>query len=330
MTGKRVMVLVALGAVLAVGALATAQPKPMHLRIAVHTQTLGAPDVIAIREGYFKQEGLEVEWRRFALGKEGRDAMIAGSLDINSTAPTPFLIGLDKGIPFTAIAVNSYFCGTNHVVVRKESDINTVAQLKGKKIGVPKGTITEYVLLARILPAHGLKTGDYEVASMPDAKDRIPSLIAKAIDAATLNDPFVAAGEHEGLIRSLENFCKYDPLPFMVTATNKIVKDNPEAVVAYLRGWLRAVKLLKDDPVKAATVYAEEQKSLGRDIPVAVLDKALRRMKWEPDLTAEMDRYLADQAKDLVAGTIEGRIKAVPDIAKAVNKELLRRASQGR
>jgi len=315
---------------LAVVTLAHAQAKPLKLRIAVHTQTVGAPDVIAIRQGYFKQEGLEVEWRRFALGKEGRDAMIAGALDINSTAPTPFLIGLDKAIPFTAIAVNSYFCGTNHVVVRKESDINTPAQLKGKKIGLPKGTITEYVLLSRLLPAYGLKAGDYEVASIPDAKDRMPSLIAKAIDAATLADPFVAAGEHEGLIRSIGDFCKYDPMPFMLTATNKIVKENPEAVVAYLRGWLRAVKLLKDKPVEAATVYADDQKSLGRDTPVAVLDQALRRMKWEPEITPVMERYLRDQAKDLVAGTIEGRIKAVPDIGKALNTELLRKASQGR
>jgi len=315
---------------LTITALAHAQAKPLHIRIAVHTQVMGAPDVIAIRQGYFKQEGLDVEWRRFALGKEGRDAMIAGALDINSTAPTPFLIGLDKGIPFTAIAVNSYFCGTNHVVVRKESDINTPAQLKGKKIGLPKGTITEYVLLARMLPAYGLKAGDYEVASIPDAKDRMPSLIAKAIDAATLADPFVAAGENEGLIRSIGDFCKYDPMPFMLTATQKIVKDNPDAVVAYLRGWLRAVKLLKDKPVEAATVYADDQKSLGRETPVAVLDKALRRMTWEPAITPELQRYLTDQAKDLVAGGGEGRIKAVPDIPKALNTELLRKASAGR
>jgi len=327
---RRGALLAAILLAVAVTALAHAQGKPLHIRIAVHTQVMGAPDVIAIRQGYFKQEGVDVEWRRFALGKEGRDAMIAGALDINSTAPTPFLIGLDKGIPFTAIAVNSYFCGTNHVVVRKESDINTPAQLKGKKIGLPKGTITEYVLLSRMLPAYGLKTGDYEVASIPDAKDRMPSLIARAIDAATLADPFVAAGENEGLIRSIGDFCKYDPMPFMLTATQKIVKDNPDAVVAYLRGWLRAVKLLKDRPVEAATVYADDQKSLGRDTPVAVLDKALRRMKWEPEITPALRSYLADQAKDLVAGAVEGRIKAVPDLPKALNTELLRKASAGR
>jgi hypothetical protein len=82
--------------------------------------------------------------------------------------------------------------------------------------------------------------------------------------------------------------------------------------------------------VEAATVYADDQKSLGRDTPVAVLDQALRRMKWEPEITPAMERYLSDQAKDLVAGTIEGRIKAVPDIGKALNTELLRKAAQGR
>ena len=318
----RVALLALVGLLVCVGSPAPAQA-PLKLRLGVHTQTVGAPDVIAIRQGYFKQEGLEVEWRRFVLGKDGRDAMIAGAIDINSTAPTPFLIGLDKGVPFTAIAVNSLFCGTNHIVVLKNADINSVAQLKGKTIGLPKGTITEHVFLTKMAPAHGLKPGDFKVANIPDAKDRIPSLVAKAVDAAALADPPGAVGEHEGIIRPLENFCKYDQLPFLVTATTKIVTERPEAVVAYLRGWLRAVRLLKEEPEKAAAIYAEEHKALGYEMPVAVLDKALRRLRWEPELTPEIDRYLAEQARDLVAG---GQLKAVPDIAKGESKDLLRKA----
>ena len=317
----RVLLLIGLFLVLG-GAPAPAQA-PLKLRLGVHTAVLGAPDVIAIRQGYFKQEGLEVDWRRFALGKDGRDAMIAGAIDVNATAPTPFLIGLEKGVPYTAIAVNSLFCGTNHLVVLKNADINSVAQLKGRRIGLPKGTITEHIFLTRIAPAHGLKAGDFQVANIQDSKDRIPSLVAKAVDAAALGDPQAAVGEHDGLIRSLEDFCKYDPLPFIVTATTKIARENPAAVVAYLRGWLRAVRLLKEEPEKAAAVYAEDQKSMGHDVPVAVLDRALRRMRWEPELTAEMDRYLADQAKELVAG---GQLKSVPDIAKGETKDLLRKA----
>jgi ABC-type nitrate/sulfonate/bicarbonate transport system substrate-binding protein len=116
----------------------------------------------------------------------------------------------------------------------------------------------------------------------------------------------------------------------MLTATNKVIKDNPDAVVAYLRGWLRAVRFLKEEPQKAAAVYVEEQKSLGREIPVAVIDKALQRMKWEPDLTPQTEKYLADQAKDLLSGAGEGRINTMPDIAKALNRDLLARARAAR
>jgi NitT/TauT family transport system substrate-binding protein len=331
MTRKRLAALSAvLGLVLVAGAIAAAQPRPLKIRLGVHTQLMGVPDVIAIRQGYFKQEGLEVDWRRFALGKEGRDAMIAGAIDVNSTATTPFMIGLDKGVPYTAVAVNSIFCGTNHIVVRKESDINNVGQLKGKKVGIPKGTVTEFIFLSKVMPSYGLKPGDLETPNIPDAKDRIPSLLAKAIDAATVADPFVAIAEYEGLVRAIDNFCKYDQMPFMLTVTNKVIKEQPDAVVAYLRGWLRAVKLLKDEPEKAAAVYTDEQKSLGREVPVAVIDKALRRMRWEPDITPAIETYLKDQAKDLVAGTIEGRIKAVPDLSRALNRDLLAKAKAAR
>jgi len=308
--------------------MASAQ-RPLTIRLGVHGAVQGTPDVIAIRQGYFKQERLEVEWRRFGVGREGRDAMIAGAIDINATATTPFLIGLEKGVPYTAVAVNSLFCGTNHVVVRKDSDITSVAQLKGKRIALARGTVTEYVFVARIAPAFGLKPGDYEVANIADQKDRIPTLVAKAVDATGVGDPYVAVAEHEGLVRSLGDFCKYDTLPFMATVTNKVIKENPDAVVAYLRGWLRAVKLLKEQPEKAAEVYWQEQNSMGRSVPVAVLDKTLRRMRWEPEITPEIERYLADQAKDLMAGAGEGRLNSIPDIAKALNKELLQKAKAG-
>src|SRR6266566_5730136 len=130
MSLTRRWLLLVVAALLAATATPAQTQKLVPLRIAVHTAVIGAADVIAIRQGFYKQEGLDVEWRRFALGKDGRDAMIAGALDINATATTPFIVGLEKGVPYTAIAVNSLFCGTNHVVVLKSSDINSIGQLK--------------------------------------------------------------------------------------------------------------------------------------------------------------------------------------------------------
>ena len=53
-------------------------------------------------------------------------------------------------------------------------------------------------------------------------------------------------------------------------------------------------------------------------------------MKWEPDLTPQLEKYLVDQAKDLVSGAGEGRINAMPDIPKALNRDLLARAKAAR
>src|SRR5207245_10258497 len=115
--------------------------------------------------------------------------------------------------------------------------------------------ITEYVFMARVAPSYGLKSGDFQVANIPDPKDMIPSLIAKAIDMASLGEPYSAIGEHDGTLRIVEVYCKYDPLPFMLTATNNGIKEDPESVVAYLRGWVRACEFLNEAPKRAAPAY---------------------------------------------------------------------------
>jgi sulfonate transport system substrate-binding protein len=306
---------------------ATAQ-QPLSARLAVHTGMMGAADTIAVRMGYFEKDGLKADWKRFALGAQGRDAMIGGSIDINSTAVTPFLIGLEKGVPYTAVAVNSFFCGANRIVVLKNSDINSVAQLKGKKFAVARGTITDYVFASKIAPVYGLKPTDYEIANT-EAKDRVPALVSGAVAVAALTDPFAAIAEQEGIIRTIEEFCKYDPMPFMLTVTNKILQDKPEAVVAYLRGWLRAVKLLGEQPDKAAEVYVEDQKEQGRTVAKDVVVKMIQRMRYEPEITPEIERYLSDQANELKTEAGGRRLKTVPNIAKALNRDLLRKALAG-
>src|SRR2546428_5862822 len=194
------------GLLVALATAAAAQSRPLAVRLAIHTSLMGAPDVIAVRQGYFKQEGLDVEWRRFALGKEGRDAMIAGAIDLNATAPTPFLIGLDKGVPYVAIGVNSLFCGSNHLVGLKSSDINTVAHLKGKRIGLPKGTITEFIFVSKVAPAHRLKASEFQIADIPDAQDPVPRMVAKAVDMAGPGRPLVSTPGPQGFDRPPQGF----------------------------------------------------------------------------------------------------------------------------
>jgi hypothetical protein len=69
---------------------------------------------------------------------------------------------------------------------------------------------------------------------------------------------------------------------------------------------------------------------LEKGVPyAAVAVKTLRRMRWETDIMPEIEKYLADQAQDLLKGAGEGRLNSIPDISKALDKELLRKAKAG-
>src|SRR5262249_61278741 len=102
--GLGILGILTFGCLVAFTQTATSQAKPLKIRLGVHASIMGAPDVIAIRQGYFKQAGLDVEHRKFFLGKEGRDAMVAGAIDINPTAPTPFPLRPAKGVPHPPVA----------------------------------------------------------------------------------------------------------------------------------------------------------------------------------------------------------------------------------
>ena len=239
--------------------------------------------------------------------------MIAGAIDINATAPTPFLIGLDKGVPYTSVAVNSMICAANHIVALKSSDINSVSQLRGKKIGLPKARSPSTSSLSRVAPSYGLKPGDFQVANIPDPKD--------------MHAQSDREGDRRGLARRAvqrrrrarrdapgrRGLLQVRSAP--VHADGDATRSSRRTPTPWWRtcaaGCARSGSSRRS-PRKAAAVYVEDQKSLGREMPVAVIDKALQRMQWEPDLTPQMEKYLVDQAKDLAVGRGRGRINTMP------------------
>lgn len=298
-------------------ALATSSAAAAPLRVASQGSLTNAPAVIADRQGFFKQEGLEVEF----VGTQADGAASGARPEIGSMSERSFLASLDAKVPVVAVAVGANACGATHIAVPKDSPIKDLRQLKGKKIGLPPSTMPAVLFASRVAPAAGLKPGEYTATTIAHPKARTANLVAKQVDAAILNEPAFSAAESEGVLRSLDTFCAYDPLPYVVTASGKTLRERPDAVAAFLRAWIKAVKLLKDDPAKAAAAYVDGSKSRG--IPAPVLDRALRRFKWEGEITPEVEQHLVAAAKLLQES---GGIKAVPDVAKAIDRESWRKA----
>lgn len=102
--------------------------------------------IIAQEKGLFAKEGLKVELKAYAIGRDAMEAMLAGACDVATTADTPvadYGVSRDDLRVITGIAKSDCL---NCIVAARESGIHKVTDLKGRVIGVTKGTAPHFFL----------------------------------------------------------------------------------------------------------------------------------------------------------------------------------------
>lgn len=309
--------------VLAVGLLAPGWLVPPaeaqeKLRIGIHRAIMGSFDVVAHRKGYWKQEGLDYTVQYFKQGKLMRNAVIQGNLDTGTTGFSPFVTAVSKGAKVTGIGVTTEICATSgRIMVPKDSPIKSVAELKGKTFATLDGTSTDIAFRSKILPKHGLKVDDLKYLNVV-ATERVAAIVAGNADAALIGDPQAEIAVQKGLVRELENLCEVDRTRMMHIGNPQTLAKNSELMKKYLRGWLKAHKLLKENPEEYAKVYHQALQEVGDKTEYAVVLAVIKRLPSAPFLTELTRQDLQD-----IAGTqIKlGYIKDHPDFAKGYSQD---------
>jgi len=316
--------------VLGGAALAAAWPRAAgaradaRVRLGYQATLWGAPAIVAEEEKLFARAGANVDVIRMSSGKDIRDAMIAGRTDMGSLGATPFIVGAAKG-DIVAIAMVAYAGKTLALVAGRESGVKAVADLKGKRLGSQIGSITDHIFQNVIAPKAGLKKGDFQVFNIK-FQDHVAALASRSIDAFAGVDPYPAIAEHDGLGAIVVDYQNYDITPVLLAANRPFVKEHPNAVVQFLRGWLMAVKIFREQADRAAEIVWNTFKAQGYTVPLAVIRKAVGRLDVNPDFIPALAPYLTDQAKVLVE---QKQIRAVPDWNAVLVREFLQRALAG-
>jgi sulfonate transport system substrate-binding protein len=173
-------------------------------------------------------------------------------------------------------------------VVRKDSSIQNVKDLKGKRVSVNKGGNVHYLLL-RALEANGLKTSDVEVAYLP-AADARPAFERGAIDAWVVWDPFLAHAEHTANARVIQDGAGLSPNYQFYFASRSLAQQRPEVVDAVLDEIRKVDVFTQANISKAAEQLAPE---LGMD--KVIVETALKRMGYgvrplTPEVIASQQR----------------------------------------
>jgi sulfonate transport system substrate-binding protein len=260
-------------------------------------------------EKEFAKDGIAIRWVQSAGSNKALEFLNAGSIDFGSTAGSAALVAKINGNPIKAVYVFSRPEWTA-LVTTKDSKIATVADLKGKRVAVTRGT-DPHIFLVRALLAAGLSEKDITPVLLQHA-DGKTALIRGDVDAWAGLDPMMAAAEVEDGAKLFYRNSSANTWGIL-NVREEFAKDHPDLVRRVLAVYEEARKysLSHYDEVKADFIAVTK-------LPDAVVDKQL---KERTELTHS--KIGAPQRESILAAGIAlqqaGVIKPDVDVKKTLD-----------
>ncbi|GAB7522389.1 aliphatic sulfonate ABC transporter substrate-binding protein [Paraburkholderia sp. 2C] len=239
-------------------AAATSAAAPAELKI---DYAYYSPESLVIRrngwlEKAFAADHTQVEWVLSLGSNRALEYLNSGAIDIGSSAGLAAVLAKANGNPIRTIYIFSRPEWTA-LVVRKDSPIKTVADLKGKKIAATKGT-DPYLFTLRALHAAGLSRDDVEIVNLQHPDGRT-ALVNGQVDAWAGLDPHMAAAEIDNGARLLYRNVDFNTWGFL-NAREDFIKQYPETVARVLKVYEQARQWIAAHPDETARIIAEESK----------------------------------------------------------------------
>ena len=325
MIDRRSVLQALLGTALAPWPLAAARAqaarRPTRMGIQIFT---GAVATVWFEKKIFEKRGLAVDARQMADGRSVRDAMVAGQLDAGTMNITPFIVGAAaSGLVMAGVV--SLGGDTVGVVARKDAGIGSIADLKGRRVGISVGSTTGNIFVRTVAPQAGLKTGDYQVINMRPA-DQVAALAAASVDAIASFEPYMTVAETDGIGVTLMRFGAIDPNPTCLVLTPGLVEE-PATVMLFLKSWLDGVDYWRSHTGDVADVLVQLANSAGyANVTKAVAEALVKQIKVEPDITPALADHIRREAEQMKAANL---IRAMPDWSKVLRPDLLAAARAG-
>nr|WP_288357690.1 sulfonate ABC transporter substrate-binding protein [uncultured Pseudomonas sp.] len=189
-------------------------------------------------------KGIDVKWTEFPGGPQLLEGLNVGSVDFGTTGETPPVFAQAAGADLLYVAFEPPAPTSEAILVAKDSPIKSVAELKGKKVALNKGSNVHY-LLVRALEEAGLKYSDIQPVYLPPADARA-AFERGSVDAWVIWDPFQAAAEQQLQARTLVDGKGLVSNHQFYLATRPYAEKHPEvieALVEEIRGigeWVKA------------------------------------------------------------------------------------------
>ncbi len=299
------------------------QNAPQQLRIGYQKAAVNL--VILKQQGVLEKlfPSTRIHWAEFPAGPQLLEALSVGSLEFGLTGDSPPVFAQAAGKDLLYVGVEPPKPDSSAILVLPDSPLKTLADLKGRKVALQKGSSAHY-LLVRAVEKAGLQWSDIQPIYLPPADARA-AFERKSVDAWAIWDPFYAAIELAIQPRKLATGRDLSSNNSFYLASRQFVTQHPQTLTALLEQLSRAdvfaqtqrketIKLIADfggldagvvslfiqrrpkSPVSAlsAATVADQQRVADAFLKLGLIPKPIKvtDIVWRPDASrlAQLDR----------------------------------------
>jgi sulfonate transport system substrate-binding protein len=263
-----------LGATLGLSGLRTASAQGTKV-VRIGYQKYGTFVILKARgtlEKRLAAKGVTVQWLEFPAGPQLLEGLNAGAIDLGTVGETPPIFAQAGGVDFVYVGNEPAAPAAEAIVIPKQSTIRNVADLRGKKVALNRGSNVHY-LLVRALAAANLKYTDIQPVYLTPADARA-AFEQNNIDAWVIWDPYFASIQHAGGKVLVDGTGLVRNLQFYVAA-RKYAEQSPDIVHSVIDELREVDTWGKAHPADVTSVLAPQT-----GLDPQVVDLALTRYAY--------------------------------------------------
>lgn len=212
-----------------------------------------AQALLAYDGGYYKEAGLDAEMVQFSSGTDLIKAIVGGQLDAGVLGFTNAVTWVSQGADLKV--VGGAQLGFHSILVDKDSDIESVADLKGRTLASQKqGSTADVVLNGVVLAEENLTRDDLNMVYV-EPQNAIQSLHAGQVDAAFVFEPFDKIAQLQFEAKQIYEIGKVWPFPCMVVITSaEVLEKDRDMIDRMLDAQKEAIDVLENNSQEAAEI----------------------------------------------------------------------------
>lgn len=276
-----------------------AKPETVHVD---HVPLLNfAALYVAIDRGYFKDEGIDIDLQRVTSGTDAMPFLASGQVDVGAIGLAAAIFNsVHRGFDVKIVASAALYPQKDVptvLLVRKalvdSGQVKTVADLKGRKVGVAGGAgSTGAYLLVKALQTGGLKYTDVNAQNLANP-DMVQALANGAIDAALIGSPYSEQAVQTGSAVVLAKDFAPGAAGTAYVFSGKFLREHPDTALRFMAALLRGARALQGTDYLSPENLATYVKFTG-STEAAI--KAAPPLVYDPNLAIATDS-IADQEK---------------------------------